>query len=394
MRAMTLAALLFAAPLAAQDLSADIARDGLAKTEAALSRATDPADRFALGGVRFLRAVEAVLQTRWQTGMSESLRILPVFRLPIAENPAPDPFDPDLITTAFQELINDMAEARAPLEGLPPDEFAVTLRLDDLWFDLNKDGVRMEGEGALEIAGPMILGWQWASRDPATPAPVVTFDRADADWLRAYTHLLSGIAEVVVAYDPADAIRDTMATRAAMRELRTVQPGEFDMNASLNEAIDALYAVSRALEQNPDSARLMAARDHFLAMVAANRDFWRAVETETDDNNEWLPNARQTAALGLPLPAETGAVWLTVLDDLEKLLRGELLAPYFWLDGTVGVNIARMFTEPAPVDILGWIQGTAALPYLEKGPLISDENWRQFEMIMGGQAMLMSLWLN
>ncbi len=53
-----------------------------------------------------------------------------------------------------------------------------------------------------------------------------------------------------------------------------------------------------------------------------------------------------------------------------------------------------MFTEPAPIDVKDWIQGTGALPYLEQGETVSAENWSRFESMMGGDAMLMSVWLN
>jgi hypothetical protein len=394
MRAPLLALLLLATPATAQDLSATIARDGLAATEARLAAATTPEDRFALGGVRFLRAVERVLQLRWQTGVTEDLRILPVFRLPLDENPTPAPFDPGVIATAFRGLAEDMALARAPLTDLPPDEFAVTIRLEDLWFDVNANTTRDSGESLLDIAGPILLGWQWQSRDPATPAPTVTFDRADADWLRAYTHLWAALAEVVLAYDPTAAIAETVATRAALRDLRAVEPGDFDMSASFEQAVSAIYAIARALDQTPDAVRLAAARDHLLAMIAANRDFWAAVDLETDDAAEWLPNARQTSALGITLPPETGAVWQGLLGEFEAVLTGTALVPYLWLDDSAGVNVARLFTDPAPIDLLGWIEGTAALPYLEKGRVITPDAWRQFEAMMGGQAMLMTLWLN
>jgi hypothetical protein len=96
----------------------------------------------------------------------------------------------------------------------------------------------------------------------------------------------------------------------------------------------------------------------------------------------------------LTLPPGTGATWLSVLADGEALLKGEKLIPYWRLGDGAGVNLARMFTDPAPIDVKDWIQGTGALPYLEKGDTITPESWRQFEAMMGGDAMLMSLWLN
>ena len=130
-------------------------------------------------------------------------------------------------------------------------------------------------------------------------------------------------------------------------------------------------------------------------MVAYNRVFWSRVAAETDNSGEWLPGGSQTSALGIVLPPETGTVWLGVLTDIEALLKGDLLAPYWRLDDQAsGINVARLFTEPAPVDLMEWIQGAGALPYIEQGRVMQGESWSRFEGMMGGEAMLMTLFLN
>lgn len=384
---------LFPLPLAAQDLSASIAAQGLAATQTRLAALPSPteADRFALGGVRFLRALETTFQTRHRTGMDDPTGMLPLLRLNAGA--APDAvFQPGDVAALFDQAATDMAAARAPLDGLAsgPD-FSVEIRLADLWFDVNADGTRTPDEDLMQLLGPSLMGWRWFDRDPAAPAPTIRFDRADAAWLSAYTHLLEGVANIVLAYDPTDALTRAAATRDGMAALSPPEVSEYDMFAP---GLDALWVILTALDQQPDAARLTAARDHFLSMIAENRSFWTAVETETDDAAEWLPNARQTSALGLTLPPETGTTWRAVLADGEALLQGEKLIPYWRLGEGAGVNLGRMFTEPAPIDIKDWIQGAGALPYLEQGEVVSAENWRSFEAMMGGDAMLMSVWLN
>ena len=63
-------------------------------------------------------------------------------------------------------------------------------------------------------------------------------------------------------------------------------------------------------------------------------------------------------------------VWLETLDEAEQVLQGKKLIP-FWRGkaGERGVNLRRVFTEPRTFDPIEWVQGTAAVPYLEKGPL-------------------------
>jgi len=31
-----------------------------------------------------------------------------------------------------------------------------------------------------------------------------------------------------------------------------------------------------------------------------------------------------------------------------------------------GINVMKLFTEPRPVDLAGWIQGWAAMPYMRR----------------------------
>jgi len=393
-RSLCLASLLLLPlPLAAQDLSAEIATTGLAATESRLAALGSPseADRFALGGIRFLRAIETTYQTRYRTGMDDPTGMVPLIRLPAGA--APDAaFQPADVAALFTQAATDMAAARAPLDGLASGpEFSVEIRLADLWFDVNADGTRSEDESLMDLLGPSLLGWRWFDRDPTAPTPVIRFDRADAAWLSAYTHLLEGVANIVLAYDPTDALTRAAATSDGIAALSPPAESEFTMFAP---GLDAIWTILTALDQQPDAARLTAARDHFLSMVADNRSFWAAVAAETDNDAEWLPNDGQTSALGLTLPPGTGQTWLAVLADGEALLKGEKLVPYWRTGDGAGLNLGRMFTEPAPIDVKDWIQGTGALPYLEQGETVSAENWSRFESMMGGDAMLMSVWLN
>jgi len=398
MRITVLATLLALAPSpGAAQISDEIGRTGLGPTEARLAALATPsdADRFALGGVRFLRAVERSLQLRWQVGLTDQMQMLPFLRLPLAENPAPQPFDPDMIATLFRDVSAGMDGAREPLSAISDtSDFGLEIALADLWFDVNANGARDAGEDMLEIAGPMILGWRWLDRDPATPAPVIRFDVADAAWLSAYTHLLGGIGDVVLAYDPTAAIAKTLEAKIAMQTLRSTPPDIFAMDQSFGEFVDMAAIVLDTLNQTPDAARATSAHAHFLAMVADNRRFWAQVATETDNDAEWLPNDAQQSALGIVVPPGTGPAWLAVLDDAEALLTGARLAPYWRLDAKAGINVGAMFTDARPIDVAGWVQGVDALPYMQRGQVVDAASWTAFESLMAGEAMLFTLFLN
>jgi hypothetical protein len=395
MRALTLLCCLLPLPALAETLSQEIGRSGLTATAARLETLASPGDvdRFALGGVRFLAAVEAALQKHWAAGWTDPTGMLPFLRLPVPENPDPVPADPALITTLFRDMGLAMETARAPLADIPDSSgFGLDISFGDLWFDVNANATRDQGEDMMPLLGPALLGWRWSERDPAAPAPVVRFDVADAVWLSAYTHLLGGFSDLVQAYDPTAALTQTLTAKAAMAALGPAF-SEYE-SYGLGTAADVIATLDAALSQQPDATRTRSAQQHFLAMITDNRRFWALVETETDNAQEWLPNDRQTSALGLVLPPGTGTRWLAVLTDVEGLLQGTRLVPYWRVGDGAGVNVARMFTDPQPIDIIGWIQGRSAVPYLQTGTLVTAASWMAFEDMMLGEAMLMSIFLN
>ena len=402
MKAALLALLALATPAAAETLSQEIGTNGIAPTLARLKAQPEPAleDIFAIGGLHFLGAVERALQLQWRTGADQVTANagdtlgLPFLRLPVPPNPSPEPFNGALITQLFTDIDADMAAARTALASLPQgEEFGLELTFSDLWFDVNQNSTRDPKEDALTILGPQLMGWQWQDPDPAAPPLTIRFDAADVAWLTAYTHVMSGVANTVLAYDPAVAIDRVIASRTA---LKVAQPSSDDYNfdASFGQFLDAFAMLEGAVNQQPDAARAKAAKDHFLGMITENRRFWTLVALEADNDREWIPNDKQNSALGLTLPPGTGDTWLGVLADGEALLQGRLLFPYWRGPFGQGINLGRMFDDPAPMSITGWIQGWAAVPYLEQGPVIDDTSLRQFEGLMGGNAGLMMVFLN
>jgi hypothetical protein len=166
------------------------------------------------------------------------------------------------------------------------------------------------------------------------------------------------------------------------------------MDMQFGSFIDGFAVIQAALDQEPNREHAAVAHAHLLAMVEANRVFWKLADAETDNDAEWIPNGRQVAAMGFTLPPDASTTWMGVLEDAEKALKGEVLIPYWRVGGGAGLNLQTMFLDPRPVDLMGWIQGRAAVPYLERGTRMSSENWWRFERMMGGEAMLFAFLLN
>ena len=388
------------APAMADDsYSRLIAERGLAGAEADLAARSDPtpSDLFALGGLRFLGAVETALQSRWAAGdlgLGELDQTLPVLRLPIPANPAPGPADPAMVRTILTALDADMAGTLEALDRIgDDDDVAVTISLADVWFDIDRDGVRSAGESLMDVAGLALNPWD----DPLPTDITIRFDTADAAWLSAYAHLLSAVSNVILAYDPTDAITRTLAERAAMNTMAVVVDNEFDFfpTADLIAFADALTVIDRALNQEPDAARAQAAHAHLLDVVADNRVFWRRLSMERDNDLEWIPNKNQTSALPLAFPPETGTLWLKVLDDMERLLTGQTVLMFWALDeGQAGIDLSMVFEAPPRTSILGLFHGSDLVPYMREGRVADARALNDFDALVGGRTGLFAIFLN
>lgn len=393
MRTLALA-LLFATPLSAETLSQEIARAGLSATESRLAALPAPTneDLFALAGLRFLGGIEQALQLRWKTGVKADWSELPILRLPVPENPNAIPFQAADFTALIRNLDADMDASRAALAQLGDKPFALEVRMADLWFDINANGTREPGEDLAAVTGMALGGGR--GMGVAVADPVITFDTADAAWLAAYTHFLSGVASTALAYDPEPAIQRVLDSSKALYALWGTTPPRNAMDMMFGRQVDRAAMVLLALATTPDKALAQKAYDHFLSMIAENRRFWSLVALETDDTGEWIPNDGQTSGLGLRMPPGTGDRWRAVLADAEKVLKGELLIPHWRFGAEAGINLKKAFENPPPVDLVTWIQGEGLLPYAEKGPQMSMQSWRDFEDILQGDAMLFAVFLN
>lgn len=393
--ALCLGALSVAIPANARDgeIAERLRNDGLAATQASLAALTapDPSQRFALGAVRFLRAIEVTLQTRWQLGINAARTELPILRLPVTPNPDPQPFAPEAIEALFAQLVADLDAARAPLTTIADgDAVSVAIPLWDLWFDINMNGTRDEGEALMNVAGSVLTG-RAMTRDAD---PVVVFDTADAAWLAGYTHFLSAFAELVLAFDPTDQIARVAEASEKMDLLAADTPWRNAMDMQFGQQIDRLAMVYFSLRQQPDGVHTSAAREHLLQMIAHNRVFWQRVRIEDDDNREWIPNDAQAQALGLRVPPGTGERWLAVLDDAEALLNGDKLIPFWRMRAGAGLNLRRMLEDPVPVDLAEWAHGIGLLRFAEEGEVIARDNWLDFARLVRGNEVLFVVFLN
>ncbi|WP_405405120.1 hypothetical protein [Paracoccus sp. Ld10] len=380
---------LFAAPALAQETSALIADHGLSGARAQLQEQAPSADRdLAIAATRFLGGVEAAYQARHRIGATNPLLPVPLLGASLPPNPDPQPMTADIVSAMMRDISQAMQDTR---DALPEAPATLVLDLRDLWLDVDGDGTRNPAEDLATLSGLPL---------PDGPA-VVRFDAADVHWLRAYTHLIDGVATLILAFDPEPALAQHIALQGALSEQFAQPPGQmarapsFDMQArAFGPIVDRVAVAIQTLRQQPDPVLTQAAGEHLRDMVAANRDFWTAVAQETDDDREWIPNDAQQAALGFDLPPGTGPLWLSILDEVDQALSGRMLIPYWRFAPGHGVDLAMWLKDPRPVEIADWVQGTAALPYARPGLTVGRDNWDRFVGSFGGRAGLYMVLLN
>lgn len=367
-----------------------IAEKGLSATMAELEASAASPDRdMALAAVSFLSGIESAYQARWRIGATESLIPSPILGSSLARNPSPEPMASDFLNQLFADLSDAMQSTR---ELLHEEEAALVLRLPDLWLDVDANGQRGPSEGLLELALMPL---------PDGVDGEIRFDTADTEWLRAYTHLIEAAATLILAFDPEPALSRKIEFEEALGEQFANAANNPENDQSFNSQaqyfgpiIDRVAVVIETLRNQPDKDRISAAVEHVHAMIAANRNFWSLVAAETDNDREWIPSDSQESALGFDLPEGAGETWLAVLDDAELALNGERLIPYWRFAPGHGVDLKHWLDDPQPVDLVGWIQGSAALPHAREGQTISRDSWQDFTGMFGNRAGLYMVWFN
>ncbi|WP_027834517.1 hypothetical protein [Maritalea myrionectae] len=372
------------------ELSAILAEQGVSSgLDYAAEQENSARKSFMLGALHTLDAVQYMLHSRYEN-YSGRLPLVPGGQTVLRVNPNSE-FDPAFIEIGLTGALERLAEAERALADIGEDELALTIDLNDVWFDVDKDGVRAPDESM----GMFMAGFFDMRQAADVELPIVQFDRADAQWLLAYTRVMQGMAEMVLSVDPTSAIKKVTDGSTRMRELGIL---ERDPIFGDENIIDTIAIIVTALHGQPEVARTQKALTHFQGMIAANKEFWRLVALEEDDQAEWLPNPNQSSAFGVPVTKEVADGWQDVLAELDAVLAGEALVPFWRIEGRddtqVGININKLLTNPGDFDLLLMVHGAAFAPFMEKGRVVDTDVMQRFSRMTGGQAGMFALWFN
>ncbi|MEL7482099.1 MAG: hypothetical protein AAGJ29_11115 [Pseudomonadota bacterium] len=377
------------------------ATDGLSAAEASLAARDQTAEiAFVRGGLHFLMAFEHVLQVRYNNS-SVPIEVIPGFDYRIETDPT-GTFDPAFLETALSGALDHMAAAQDVLTPAISETFTADVPIESLWFDIDGDGSRSDWESLSRHMGVLMnlpvstnendefIGFEGTD-------VTIQFDTADADWLAAYTHAISGVNELILSLDPTPAITEVFEGRAQLNALpATIN----DIGFIDEDQLDVLAAAILMMDGVPDKSRTQKALSHFQATIEHNRAFWREVESETDNEREWLPNENQESVFGVTVSAETAEAWQAVLYEMDLILKGEHLLPFFRLNQGFGqtegygVNLASLLNEPGDFNLVLMLQGATFAPHIEQGPFADRDALREFSSTVPGSSILFAAWLN
>ena len=358
--------------------------------------AADPKDddaRFALGTVQSLRAFEGMVQGLYRYGLDPEWRSnLPFVRLPIPENPNPTPITND----DFRKLVSDfsaqLAKAEKTLAPIKSPEVKLPLAVGTYRIDIDGDGTAGESESFWGIFR-QVVGAPFSEDD--AKGFVIAFDAGDVHWLRGYCNLLQALCDFFLAHDTQELHDYTGRFFFPKADVKypLPPPQGGDMWNSIGDAIAFIHLIRLPVS---DPEKLKSSHAHLLEVIAQSRSSWQAIKSETDDDREWIPNSNQKNAAipGVTISREMIGEWQAVLDEAEALLQGKKLIP-FWREGDArNVNLKRVFFEPQTFDLVLWVQGSAAIPYLEKGEATSPVMWNRVQQVFGGRFGMFAVWFN
>jgi hypothetical protein len=360
----------------------------------AAANRSDATAQLALGFAQFGRAVEKLGQGFHRHGLSAPRQMLiPFLRLPVPENPNPEPLDYAKLQAIYDMFLADLAQAEATLASLPPGDAKLVTDLHAVRLDVNRNGTGDDDE-RLEVILRNVM-----RLPPANTGWEVAFDRADATWLRGYTQVLSGTLEFAMAHDWSESYRQTghlffkgALDRANPLHAEAASNPMIGRDAAPVADFIAFLHLVRWNVAEPE--RLKKAHGHFKRVVSLSRQNWREILAETDDDREWLPGPQQKSAAvsGLSVTQDQVDAWLKVMDTFDAALDGRLLVAHWRFQK--GFDLKAVFFEPRPFDLMLWITGHAALPYLKDGPVLDGRSSNQLVSVFSGNFMAYAFWFN
>lgn len=349
---------------------------------------------FGLGVLQFFSAVEQLGQNFYSYGLDpEPARQLgiPFLRLPVPQNPKPEPIDYQKWQGVLETLDQNLQAAEAILAQVGDAQVKLPINFAAIRLDLNGDQNLSQQEAFWQI---------YRLYNPGAPAKplkgeqalTIAFDTGDVYWLRGYCHLLMTLTDMILAYDTQEYFE--RLGHMFFPNIQTPYAVPRMTSGWVSDYVDPITAIHLLNFEPQAPERLQSALDHARSVLALSHQSWDSILAEGDNDREWVPNTDQTSVVPTAVTAEQIDSWRQLLDEADALLTGKKLLPHWRFEGSQGINLQRVFLEPRFFDLVLWVQGGEALPYLERGELTEGETWRELVRVFGGNFIGFAIWFN
>jgi hypothetical protein len=349
-----------------------------------------------LGMAQFTTAVEHLGQSFYRYGLAapnRNMMMFPVMRMPVPVNPNPEKIDYLAFRKILETLVVDLDAAEASMAKLEDTDFKVPLDLAAVHFDFDSDGKTSPAETLPAVMAAMM---DPRGSNPTPPSLKVNFDTADIYWLRGYDRFISAFAQFLLAHDFEQAFNSTFHVFFPNAGLPIGE--KLNANHSVgpyvdDEIGDAIALIHLMNWPVVEGARLSDVRTRLYNMATLSPKSWTAARRETDNDLEWLPNAKQTGGITqAKITDEQIDGWITVMNEFASVLDGKQLMPHWRFDR--GINVKRFFAESKRFDFVLLIAGTDAVNYLENGPVSTRTRWNEMMRTFEGNFLGYALWFN
>jgi hypothetical protein len=360
----------------------------------------DDNTRFGLGVIQLMGGTERLTQSLYRYGLKQNYvtQFFPILRLPIPTNPAPQPISYEESRGILQNLLDDLGKVKNTLEPIKDKKVKLPLRLGLTRMDFNANG-KLEPDESFWKTFNLLTGNRGTpATEKAAQNYAIAFDAGDVLWLKGYSNLLSAITQVVLTYDERKLFESVGHLVFAKPKtpyqfiVNGTGPFTFGSDVDIADLISFIHLINFPVAE---PQRMTAALQHMQTVTSLSRESWKLISAETDNDREWLPNPKQKSVI--PNAAVTQPMidgWLSFLTEADTLLTGKKLVPFWRKRELRGINLNKVFTQPTQFDLVLWVQGTGAAPYLEIGKATDAAVWQRLMQVFRGQLFQFGAWFN
>lgn len=363
--------------------------------------------KFGLGVVKVFQAVERLGQSQYKFGLTANrFASIPFLRLPVPENRDPAEISYEANRQMIATFVKDLGDAEKVLATVDSMQVKLPIDINHIRLDLIGDGKEANRKNLRDIINAAMPGMRLPKELPLE----IAFDGGDVHWLRGYCHLLMFFGESMLAHSWQDTFERTahmfypkVKTPHAFLQDETPSKGRF----STHDVMDLIALVHTVNFPVVEPKRMEKALEHIEAVIEQSKESWNLIQAETDNDREWIPNVEQTSVIpNVAVTEEMIGSWHTFLDEFESIVQGKTLIP-FWrgtarkpgfgapdAHPTLGINFRKIFTNPQRFDLVLWIHGSGATPYLEEGKITDPAIWRDLQRVFRGQFWGFAIWFN